>query len=62
MQVSVVVGDGNRGFKGDGLEGPRAELNGPNGISAIPGYLFIADTDNQRVTRYCSIRLLSSER
>lgn len=50
--ISTVVGNGTRGFCGDGGPATQACLNLPNAIVLDPGgNLFIADTGNQRIRR-----------
>lgn len=47
--VHTVAGTGTPGFSGEGGAGASAQLNGPVGLAAHAGTLFIADAGNQRV-------------
>ncbi len=48
--ITTVVGDGNRGFAGDGEAAVRSGLDSPFGLFIDgAGALYIADTENQRV-------------
>ena len=48
--ISTVVGNGNKGFGGDGTLATLASLNGPGGISFdSQGNLYIADSGNNRI-------------
>lgn len=48
--VSTVVNtSGNAGFSGDGGKPADAQINGPKGVDFNDGYLYIADTGNNRV-------------
>jgi sugar lactone lactonase YvrE len=48
----IVAGTGEAGFSGDGGPAECAQLNRPSGISFDQqGFLYIADTGNQRIRR-----------
>jgi serine/threonine-protein kinase len=48
--LTVLAGDGKKGFSGDGGPAVDAELNRPNGIAvASDGTVYVADTGNNRV-------------
>ncbi len=47
--ISTVVGTGTAGFSGDGGPATSAMINYPMDIEVEEGFLWIADTDNQRV-------------
>ena len=50
--ISTVAGNGVRGFGGDGGPATSALLNFPLGVAVdTAGYLFIADSDNNRIRR-----------
>jgi sugar lactone lactonase YvrE len=50
--ITTVVGDGNRGFSGDGGSAKRARLNTPTAVAIdSKGNLYIADTLNHRIRR-----------
>ena len=50
--VTTVAGTGVAGFSGDGGPATAAKLDGPRGVTALPGGGFvIADADNWRVRR-----------
>lgn len=57
----VVVGTGLAGFAGDGGPAECAQLNRPSGISFDHrGFLYIADTGNQRIRRVRTIALAAT--
>ena len=50
--ITTVAGNGRQGFSGDGLPGPRAKLNRPEGLDGdSAGNLYVADSFNHRVRR-----------
>lgn len=50
--ITTVVGNGERGYSGDGGPATQAALNYPSGMALGPdGSLYIADTYNQRIRR-----------
>jgi uncharacterized protein (TIGR03437 family) len=49
--VTILAGDGNIGFSGDFGPAPEAELDGPTSIALSGGYLYIADTFNNRIRK-----------
>jgi len=50
--ITTVVGDGNRGFSGDGGSAKRARLNTPTAVAIdAKGNLYIADTLNHRIRK-----------
>jgi uncharacterized protein (TIGR03437 family) len=49
--VTILAGDGNIGFSGDFGPAPEAELDGPVSIALSGGYLYIADTFNNRIRK-----------
>jgi trimeric autotransporter adhesin len=49
--VTLIAGDGNIGFSGDFGPAPLAELDGPTSIALSGGYLYIADTFNNRIRK-----------
>lgn len=50
--ITTVAGTGRLGFSGDGGPATAAHLNGPGGVSALPGGGFlVADTYNGRVRK-----------
>ncbi len=50
--IETVVGNGQKGFSGDGGLAATAQLNNPFGLVRGPdGALYICDTDNQRIRR-----------
>ncbi|MFN0120913.1 MAG: REJ domain-containing protein [Blastocatellia bacterium] len=50
--VSLVAGNGEKGYSGDGAQAVQARLNNPNGIALDSlGNLYIADTDNHVIRR-----------
>jgi len=53
IEVTTVVGTGEPGFNGDGIDASLAQLNNPSGIFVTRDNttLFIADTDNQRIRK-----------
>jgi Leucine-rich repeat (LRR) protein/sugar lactone lactonase YvrE len=60
-QLSVVAGNGKRGFAGD--EGPaiEAELNNPQGTAVDEeGNLYIADTNNHRIRKVDSSGIITT--
>lgn len=50
-ELSVVAGDGTRGFSGDGGPATQAQLHYPGGLAfdSARDLLYIADTENQRI-------------
>ncbi len=50
-KISTVAGNGSAGFAGDGTAATGAELNLPGGVAldSTGNFLFIADTDNNRI-------------
>lgn len=49
-KVTVIAGDGEQGFAGEGGPAIAAELSAPSGVAvAADGTLYIADTGNRRV-------------
>jgi uncharacterized protein (TIGR03437 family) len=49
--VTILAGDGNIGFSGDFGPALDAELDGPVSIALSGGYLYIADTFNNRIRK-----------
>jgi streptogramin lyase len=51
-RVTLVAGNGKKGFSGDGGPARQALLSGPKGISAAPdGTIFLADTENHVIRK-----------
>lgn len=50
-RIHHVAGTGEKGFSGDGGNAKAARFNGPKGIVAGPGGLFVVDTENQTIRR-----------
>ncbi len=49
-RISTLVGDGTRGFGGEGGPAAEAQLNTPRGVAVdIRDILYIADTENHRI-------------
>jgi len=54
--ISIVAGNGERAFSGDGGKGTEASLNRPQGVAVdAVGNMYIADTDNHRVRHLNSV-------
>jgi sugar lactone lactonase YvrE len=51
QRISTLAGNGQPAYSGDGGDGTRAVLNGPNGLATDGKSLFIADTENHRVRK-----------
>jgi hypothetical protein len=49
--ITTVAGTGTPGYDGDNKPAVDAQLNRPNGVSFSEGFMYILDTDNNRIRR-----------
>jgi hypothetical protein len=47
--ISLVAGNGNAGYSGDGGPAPNAALYAPRSVAIVAGYVYVADSGNERV-------------
>ena len=50
-RIETIAGDGSPGFRGDGGQAVRAQLNQPHSIALSDNFLYIADIGNHRIRR-----------
>jgi trimeric autotransporter adhesin len=59
--LSVIAGNGNHGFSGDGGPATAAQLYGPNGMAVdSEGNLYIADEGNHRIRKVTAAGVIST--
>lgn len=59
--VHTLVGNGSKGFSGDGGPAAVAQLNNPYAVARGPdGWLYICDVDNQRIRRISPDGIIST--
>jgi cysteine-rich repeat protein len=59
--ITTVAGTGEYGFAGDGSVALSAQLRYPAGVAVVgSGQIYIADTDNQRIRRIDSNRVINT--
>ena len=58
--ISTIAGKDSSGFSGDGGAATSAKLNAPTAVSARGGFVYIADTGNNRIRRISSAGIINT--